>query len=56
MKKATWYKSKGSKKDCKSVLFVQPTKDSLLKRKYEDVISKSKCNVKGIKRAGVNIS
>ena len=55
-KKTTWYKSNESQKDCKSVLFVQPTKDSVLKRKYEDVISKSKCKVKVIERAGVNIS
>ena len=58
-KKTNWYqrKNKSSAKDeeYKSVLFVQPTKDSVLKRKYEDVIRKSKCSVKVIERAGKSV-
>ena len=60
MKKTNWYKrNKGERndeaKEYKSVLFVQPTKDSVLKRKYEEVISKSECNVKVIERAGRSV-
>ena len=56
-KKSNWYKkkSKGEKEDFKSVIFVQPTKDSVLKKKYEEVIRKSDCKVKVIERAGVSI-
>ena len=59
-KKTNWYKrNKGSKKcdkkEYKSVLFVQPTKDAILKRKYEEVISKSKCSVKVVERAGRSV-
>ena len=54
-KKTNWYKkNKGGKRDdkkeYKSVLFVQPTRGSVLKRKYEQVIGKSRCNVKVIER------
>ena len=62
MKKDNWYKKKGIKKrnendkEYKSVIFVQPTKDSVLKRKYEEVIEKSKCNVKVVERAGTSVS
>ena len=38
-----------------SVLFVQPTKDSALKKKYEEVIDKSECRVKVIERAGTSV-
>ena len=38
-----------------SVLFVQPTEKSALKRKYEDIISKSDCSVKVVERAGANV-
>ena len=58
-KKDNWYKKeskgKGNKDEIKSVLFVQPTKDSILKKKYEEVIGRSKCKVKVIERAGKNI-
>ena len=59
-KKTNWYKrNKGGKKErekeYKSVLFVQPTRDSVLKRKYEEVIRKSKCNVKVVERAGRSV-
>ena len=39
----------------KSVLFVQPTYDSALKKRYEEVIERSKCRVKVVERAGENI-
>ena len=32
----------------------QPTEKSALKRKYEDVIRKSECNVKVVESAGMN--
>ena len=32
----------------------QPTEKSALKRKYEDLIRKSECNVKVVERAGMN--
>ena len=61
MKKSNWYKKKESKKrnnndDYKSVIFVQPTRGSVLKKKYEEVIGKSKCEVRVVERAGRNIS
>ena len=52
-KKASWYKGKNA--DFRSVLFVQPTEGSALKRAYEDVISKSQCKVKVVERAGTSI-
>ena len=60
-KKNNWYQKKRKRGTCddrgqyKSVLFVQPTKDSVLKRKYEEVIEKSKCNVKVVERAGKSV-
>ena len=56
-KRTSWYKStnKESKRPYKSVLFVQPTKDSILKKKYEEVISKSDCEVKVVERAGKSV-
>ena len=60
-KKTTWYKGNRKteknkmEKEYKSVIFVQPTKGSILKNKYEDVIRKSKCEVKVVERAGRNI-
>ena len=51
-KKENWYKKK---KDYRSVLFVQPTEGSALKKVYEDVISKSRCRVKVVERAGTSI-
>ena len=62
-RKSNWYKrNKGGhkknandQKEYKSVLFVQPTKDSVLKRKYEEVIAKSKCSVKVVERAGRSV-
>ena len=61
MKKDNWYKKKrrcknDSTKDYKSVIFVQPTRDSVLKRKYEEVIEKSKCPVRVVERAGKSVS
>ena len=61
MKKDNWYKKKrrcknDSTKDYKSVIFVQPTRDSVLKRKYEEVIEKSKCSVRVVERAGKSVS
>ena len=61
-KKNTWYmenkreSQNGSSGDFKSVLFVQPTKNSVLKKKYEEVIEASKCNIRVIERAGKSIS
>ena len=57
-RKTNWYqrkKKRTSEEEYKSVLFVQPTKDSMLKRKYEEVIRKSKCSVKVIERAGKSV-
>ena len=56
-KKENWFnKNKKSKEDeYKSVLFVQPTEKSALKRIYEQVIGKSECKVKVVERAGVNV-
>ena len=60
-KKATWYKGNRKteknkmEKEYKSVIFVQPTKGSILNNKYEEVIRKSKCNVKVVERAGRNV-
>ena len=59
-KKTNWYKkNKGGKRDdkneYKSVLFVQSTRGSVLKRIYEQVIGKSRCNVKVIERAGRSV-
>ena len=52
MKKTCWYKGKN---DFKSVLFVQPTVGSALKKIYENVISKSRCRVKVVERAGTSV-
>ena len=54
-RKETWYKQKNQTKEFMSVLFVQPTKGSLLKKKYEEVIEKSACNVKVVERAGTSV-
>ena len=63
-KKTSWYKKKLSEKEgeevekdkqYKSVLFVQPTRGSKLKKLYEEAVSKSKCEVKVVERAGVNV-
>ena len=62
-KKSNWYKrnkggnkkNENDRKEYKSVLFVQPTRDSVLKRKYEEVIAKSKCSVKVVERAGRSV-
>ena len=55
-KKENWYKSKGKReKEVMSVLFVQPTENSALKKKYEEVISKSECSVKVVERAGASV-
>ena len=60
--KTHWYKkkkkngqNKETSKEYKSVLFVQPTKNSTLKKRYEETIRKSKCPVKVVERAGTNI-
>ena len=37
------------------MLFVQPTEGSILKKKYEEVIEKSECNVKVVERAGTSV-
>ena len=47
-----WFRGKN---DFKSVLFVQPTKGPALKKIYEDVISKSRCRVTVVERAGTNV-
>ena len=60
-KKTSWYRKKSRsrgndiKGEYKSVLFVQPTKGSVLKHKYEEVIGKSKCSVRVIERAGRSV-
>ena len=58
-RKEGWYKAKsdikGRQEEYMSVLFVQPTEKSALKRKYEDIISKSDCSVKVVERAGANV-
>ena len=56
-----WYKrNKGKQQseneEYKSVLFVQPTRNSGLKRKYEEVIKRSDCNIRVIERAGRSIN
>ena len=59
IKKDNWYKKRGkckNDKDYKSVMFVQPTKGSILKKKYEEVIEKSKCSVRVVERAGKSVS
>ena len=38
-----------------SVLFVQLTENSALKKMYEEIISQSECNVKVVERAGINV-
>lgn len=50
-------RQKGGKreKEYRSVLFVQPTKDSALKKKYKKIIEKSKCSVKVVERAGTSV-
>ena len=60
--KTHWYKKKKNRvqdrdtvKEYKSILFVQPTKDSRLKKMYEETIRKSKCPVKVVERAGTSI-
>ena len=54
-RKENWYKSKGARggDDFISVLFVQPTRKSALKKKYEEVIRKSGCKVKVVERERV---
>ena len=57
-RKENWYKSKGDKNDGNeymSVLFVQPTENSALKKMYEEIIGQSECNVKVVERAGVSV-
>ena len=60
-KKTNWYKKKekscknDKKGEYKSVLFVQPTRNSVLKRKCEEVIGKSKCSIKVVERAGKSV-
>ena len=58
-KKSKWYKrNKGkqqSKNEYKSVLFVQPTRNSELKGKYEEIIKKSECEIRVVERAGKSI-
>ena len=56
-RKEDWYKqrNKNKEKEFKSVLFVQPTEGSILKKKYEEVIEKSECNVKVVERAGTSV-
>ena len=53
-KKDDWY-NKGDKNGYKSVIFVQPTRNSVLKKKFEEVIEKSKCKVKVVEKAGSSI-
>ena len=60
IKKMNWYKKNkrsisDDKNEYKSVLFVQPTRGSVLKRMYEDVIGKSRCSVRVVERAGRSI-
>ena len=58
-KKNMWYKrNKGKQQrenEYKSVLFVQPTRKSALKRKYEEIIKKSECSIRVVERAGKSI-
>ena len=58
--KTNWYKQKNKNKNpqpknYKSILFVQPTMGSKLKKEYEKAIERSKCEIKVIERAGTNI-
>ena len=60
MKKTNWYKKNKNihnenNNEYKSVLFVQPTRGSVLKRVYEDVIRKSRCRVRVVERAGRSV-
>ena len=57
--KINWYKQKNKNnnpqpKNYNSVLFVQPTIGSKLKKEYEKAIERSKCEIKVIERAGTN--
>ena len=56
-KRENWYKAKRDKrgKEYMSVLFVQPTKNSALKKKYEEIIDKSECSIKVVERAGTSV-
>ena len=54
--KENWFKqTKNKEEEYKSVLFVQPTEGSALKKKYEEIIENSVCSVKVIERAGTSI-
>ena len=53
-RKEEWYKSKKDG-EYMSVLFVQPTENSELKKMYEDIVSKSECKVKVVERAGISV-
>ena len=60
MKKMNWYKKNkrsqnDDKSEYKSVLIVQPTKGTVLKHMYEDVIGRSRCSVRGVERAGRSV-
>ena len=56
-RKENWYKqkTKNKEKEFMSVLFVQPTEGSVLKKTYEEVIERSMCNVKVVERAGTSV-
>ena len=58
-KKSKWYKrNKGKQQsinEYKYVLFVQPTRNSELKRKYEEIIKNSECEIRVVERAGKSI-
>ena len=53
-RKEDWYKNKKNG-EYMSVLFVQPTEKSQLKKMYEKIISKSECKVRVVERAGVSV-
>ena len=58
--KTNWYKQKHRNnnpqaKKYKSILFVQPTVGSKLKKEYQKAIERSNCDIKVIERAGTNI-
>ena len=52
--KEEWFKSKKDD-EYMSVLFVQPTEKSELKKMYEEIVQKSNCKVRIIERAGVSV-
>ena len=56
-KQTTWFKggNKNENEKYKSVIFVQPTPNSTLKKRYEEEIKKTKCKIKVVETAGKSV-